>query len=185
MINTRKIYLYTKESSNDILTFLQIYEEFTIKRINDNLIEITIINGFDLDTLIKARDFVMVELYQDFTAFVCPSHFTFKISDILDILPELNKGIYTIENLIYELVMDNNLFLVKKLKNYYYSQFNAETIETIIGFIEQNLNATKTAKVLYMHRNTLNYRLDNFIRKTEIDVRTFKGALAMYLLFKR
>lgn len=185
MINTRKIYLYTKESSNDILTFLEIYEEFTVKRIDDNLIEITIINGFDLDTLIKARDFVMVELYQDFTAFVCPVHFTFRMNEILDVLPELNKGIYTIESLIYELVLGNQISLVKHLKNYYYHQFNSETIETIIGFIEQSMNATKTAKVLFMHRNTLNYRLDNFIKKTEIDVRTFKGALAMYLLFKR
>ncbi|MCK4551507.1 MAG: helix-turn-helix domain-containing protein [Tenericutes bacterium] len=47
------------------------------------------------------------------------------------------------------------------------------------------MNASKTAKTLYMHRNTLNYRLDNFINKTEIDVRKFKGAIAIYLLFKR
>ena len=87
--------------------------------------------------------------------------------------------------LIPEIVFLNPPELTKKLRNFYYSSFNSETLETILGFIEQNMNASKTSKALYMHRNTLNYRLDNFINKTEIDVRTFKGALAIYLLFKR
>ncbi len=89
-----------------------------------------------------------------------------------------------IENLIYELVKHSKTELISKLRSYYYNRFSPETIETILGFIDQDLNATKTSKALYMHRNTLNYRLDNFIKKTEIDVRKFSGALAIYLLFR-
>ncbi len=46
------------------------------------------------------------------------------------------------------------------------------------------MNSSSTSKKLYMHRNTLNYRIDNFIEATKINVKTFKGANAVYLLYK-
>ena len=185
MIETRKAYIFFKgNNQNEIISVLEVYEEYRVKQIEENYLEITITDDFDVETIKKARDFVMVELFQDFTAFASPLNFDFPIEDILDILPELNKGIYLIENLIYELVKHSKTELISKLRSYYYNRFSPETIETILGFIDQDLNATKTSKALYMHRNTLNYRLDNFIKKTEIDVRKFSGALAIYLLFR-
>jgi len=183
----RKVYVFLKQKDkSEIIAFLNIYEEYNIKEIKDNYLEITIKDNFDLETMIKARDFIMVELYQDITVFVSPINFDHKIKEeVLDFLPRLNNGIYLIENLIYELIRVNEFLLTQRLKDYYYNRFSPETVETILGFIEQDMNASKTAKALYMHRNTLNYRLDNFIEKTEINVRTFKGALAIYLLFKR
>jgi hypothetical protein len=185
LIKTRKAYIYLKgNNQNEIMSVLEVYEEYSVTKIRENYLEVSLTEEFDLETFKKVRDFVMVELFQDFTAFVAPVSFDFSIQDILDILPELNKGIYLIENLIYELVKQNKTALIRKLRGYYYNRFSPETIETILGFIDQDLNATKTSKALYMHRNTLNYRLDNFIRKTEIDVRKFSGALAIYLLFR-
>lgn len=185
MIETRKAYIYLKGNNhNEIMSVLEVYDEYSVKQIQENYLEITITDEFDVENIKKIRGFVMEELYQDFTAFASPLNFDFLIQDILDVLPELNKGIYLIEDLIYELVKQNKTDLIRKLRNYYYNRFSPETIETILGFIDQDLNATKTSKALYMHRNTLNYRLDNFIRKTEIDVRKFSGALAMYLLFR-
>lgn len=186
MSQLRKTYLHIKGNNlNDVISFLEVYEEFHIKKLDDGFIEISYEKDIDPTTFVNARDFSMVELYQDFTAFICPMNFDFKISDLLDVLPELNPGIYTIDTLIPEIVLMNKSQLASKLRSYYYNRFSPETIDTILGFIERNMNASKTAKALYMHRNTLNYRLDNFIEKTEMDVRTFSGALAMYLLFKR
>ncbi|GAB3802981.1 PucR family transcriptional regulator [Virgibacillus kimchii] len=48
-------------------------------------------------------------------------------------------------------------------------------------FIGCNLNITLTAKELYMHRNTLQYRLDKFQEKTGMDVREFHQAFTVYL----
>jgi len=48
-------------------------------------------------------------------------------------------------------------------------------------FIRCNLNITLTAKELYMHRNTLQYRLDKFQEKTGMDVREFHQAFTVYL----
>ncbi|MBM7571436.1 PucR family transcriptional regulator [Aquibacillus albus] len=56
-----------------------------------------------------------------------------------------------------------------------------DLLQTIRIFLECNSNATFAAKKLYMHRNSLQYRVDKFIEKTGIDVKQFEGALSVYL----
>ncbi|MFD1017730.1 PucR family transcriptional regulator [Thalassobacillus hwangdonensis] len=60
-----------------------------------------------------------------------------------------------------------------------------ELLETIKVFLECNSNATLAAKQLFMHRNSLQYRVDKFIEKTGIDVKQFKGALIAYLALQQ
>ena len=185
MRDSRKAYLYLKGYNvNDVISFLETYKDFHVNNLANGYLEIVYDKEIDPDIFVKARKIAMEELYQDFTGFICPINFDFKIKEILEVLPFLNPGIYTIDTLIPDIVLLNKLVLVSKLRDYYYNRLSPETIETILGFINSNMNASKTAKTLYMHRNTLNYRLDNFIKKTEIDVRKFKGAIAIYLLFK-
>ncbi|GAA0300742.1 hypothetical protein GGQ92_001458 [Gracilibacillus halotolerans] len=56
-----------------------------------------------------------------------------------------------------------------------------ELLKTIQIFLESNSNTTLAAKKMYMHRNSLQYRVDKFIEKTGIDVKQFEGAIAVYL----
>lgn len=56
-----------------------------------------------------------------------------------------------------------------------------ELMKTINMFLTCNLNMTLTAKELYLHRNSLQYRLDKFTQKTGIDIRQFHQAMAVYL----
>lgn len=56
-----------------------------------------------------------------------------------------------------------------------------ETLKMIEAFVQCNLNISETAKVLHMHRNSLQYRLDRFFEKTGIDVRKFHHAMTVYL----
>ncbi|MBS4210715.1 helix-turn-helix domain-containing protein [Bacillus sp. FJAT-50079] len=56
-----------------------------------------------------------------------------------------------------------------------------ELSATIKQYIENHSNATLTAKQLFMHRNSLQYRIDKFIEKTGIDIKTFHGAFFAYL----
>lgn len=56
-----------------------------------------------------------------------------------------------------------------------------DLLHTIQIFLESNSNTTLAAKKLYMHRNSLQYRVDKFIEKTGIDVKQFQGALITYL----
>lgn len=56
-----------------------------------------------------------------------------------------------------------------------------ELYSTIKVFLENNLNASLTAKKLYIHRNTLQYRIDKFVEKTGIPLKDFYGAFTVFL----
>ena len=48
---------------------------------------------------------------------------------------------------------------------------------TIRLFFENNLNISETARQLFVHRNTLVYRLEKIQKQTGLDVRVFEDAL--------
>ena len=56
-------------------------------------------------------------------------------------------------------------------------QFDKETLSTVNQFFENNLNISETARQLYIHRNTLVYRLEKIQKTTGLDVRHFDDAL--------
>ncbi len=56
-----------------------------------------------------------------------------------------------------------------------------ELLHTVKMFCKTNLNVSETAKQLFVHRNSLQYRLDKFIEKTGIDIRQFEEGLKVYL----
>lgn len=48
---------------------------------------------------------------------------------------------------------------------------------TINKFFENNLNVSETSRQLYVHRNTLVYRLEKLQKSTGLDIRVFDDAL--------
>ncbi|UJF33081.1 PucR family transcriptional regulator [Paenibacillus hexagrammi] len=58
---------------------------------------------------------------------------------------------------------------------------DAETVTTLEQFFALDCNVSETAKKLYIHRNTLLYRLDKFKQETGLDVRTFNHAVLVRL----
>ena len=55
--------------------------------------------------------------------------------------------------------------------------FDDETLMTINKFFENNLNVSETSRQLYIHRNTLVYRLDKLQKSTGLDLRVFEDAI--------
>ena len=55
--------------------------------------------------------------------------------------------------------------------------FDEETLTTINKFFENNLNESETSRQLYIHRNTLVYRLDKLQKSTGLDLRVFEDAI--------
>ena len=55
--------------------------------------------------------------------------------------------------------------------------FEEEELATVYTFFDNNLNISETARQLYVHRNTLVYRLEKIQKKTGLDVRKFDDAL--------
>ena len=55
--------------------------------------------------------------------------------------------------------------------------FDEETLTTINKFFENSLNVSETSRQLYIHRNTLVYRLDKIQKSTGLDLRIFEDAI--------
>ena len=76
-----------------------------------------------------------------------------------------------------ELNLIKKLLLSKFLKDVQFEKF-------IIALFENNLNVSKTAKDIYMHRNTVNNKLANFENDTTLILQNFKDAIVVYQLLK-
>ena len=83
-----------------------------------------------------------------------------------------------IGRLIYQLPMPLCKMFIKEIfDGQMPSDFDDETIVTINKFFENNLNVSETSRQLYIHRNTLVYRLDKIQKMTNLDLRTFEDAI--------
>lgn len=56
-------------------------------------------------------------------------------------------------------------------------EFDDETLTTIYKFFENSLNVSETSRQLFIHRNTLVYRLDKLQKSTGLDLRVFEDAI--------
>ena len=59
--------------------------------------------------------------------------------------------------------------------------FDEETLDPISKFFENNLNVSETSRQLFIHRNTLVYRLDKLDRATGLDLRVFDDAITFQI----
>lgn len=60
----------------------------------------------------------------------------------------------------------------------------SDLLETAGSYLRQGCNALNASKDLYIHRNTFNYRLKEFIRITGLDIRDYHNALLLELYFQ-
>ena len=92
-----------------------------------------------------------------------------------DIISYDNLGI---GRLIYQLPTTLcELFLKEVFKKESINVLDQETIGTIQKFFENNLNVSETSRKLFVHRNTLVYRLDKIKKLTGLDLREFDDAI--------
>lgn len=62
--------------------------------------------------------------------------------------------------------------------------FTDEMVQTIEMFFRKDLNLSDTARQLFIHRNTLVYRLDKVQRQTGLDLRSFDDAVTFKILYE-
>lgn len=93
------------------------------------------------------------------------------------------KSVLNYENLgigriIYQLpIRLCELFLQEVFKKGDISLLDSETILTIKKFFENDLNVSETSRQLFVHRNTLVYRLEKIYKLTGLDLRKFDQAI--------
>lgn len=90
----------------------------------------------------------------------------------------INYNCLGIGRLIYQLPTTLcELFLTEVFQKESLDILDSETIYTIQKFFENNLNVSETSRQLYVHRNTLVYRLDKVQKLTGLDLRQFEHAI--------
>lgn len=83
-----------------------------------------------------------------------------------------------IGRLIYQLPITLcEMFLQEVFKKNPIDALDQETLFTINKFFENNLNVSETARKLFVHRNTLVYRLEKIKKLTGLDLREFDDAI--------
>ncbi len=106
---------------------------------------------------------------------------------------DTEKNIISYENLgigrlIYQLPTTLcEMFLQEVFKNGSLDNLDRETLLTIQCFFENNLNVSETSRKLFVHRNTLVYRLEKIRKITGLDLREFDHAITfkVALMVKR
>ena len=95
--------------------------------------------------------------------------------------PEKNVIAYSslgIGRLIYQLPLPLcKMFIREIFEGRSPDEFDEETLQTSNKFFENNLNVSETSRQLYIHRNTLVYRLDKLQKSTGLDLRVFEDAI--------
>ncbi len=82
-----------------------------------------------------------------------------------------------IGRLIYQLPIPLCKMFIKEIFGKSPDDFDEETLTTINKFFENSLNVSETSRQLYIHRNTLVYRLDKLQKSTGLDLRVFEDAI--------
>jgi carbohydrate diacid regulator len=96
---------------------------------------------------------------------------------------DTEKSIMSYENLgigrlIYQLPTTLcEIFLSEVFKKNSIDSLDQETLFTINKFFENNLNVSETSRKLFVHRNTLVYRLEKIKKLTGLDLREFDHAI--------
>lgn len=70
-------------------------------------------------------------------------------------------------------------FLADHLGSFDLETLDPETRNTIMVFFDSGLSLAETARALYVHRNTLVYRIEKIERQTGLDIRKFDDAMVM------
>ncbi len=113
----------------------------------------------------------------------------FEVGKVFD----TEKNIVSYENLgigrlIYQLPTTLcEMFLQEVFKNGSLDALDRETLQTIQCFFDNSLNVSETSRKLFVHRNTLVYRLEKIRKLTGLDLREFDHAITfkVALMVKR
>ncbi len=102
--------------------------------------------------------------------------------------PEENIYAYSrliLERFLMELPQDISAYYHSLLFNRKNQRlFNEEMLYTIDMFFKKDLNLSDTARQLYIHRNTLVYRLDKVQKQIGLDLRSFEDAVTFKILME-
>ena len=118
-------------------------------------------------------------------------------SNNFEYLNTLKKMYYKYENLINEnfikiknlctVIMEKNIDDITNIKPIIINKIlnDPKLYEIVNGMFMNDLNVSKTANYVYMHRNTINNKMIVIKEETGLDIQKFQEAVILYALIKK
>lgn len=110
------------------------------------------------------------------------------LDEVLEFILKYNNSKFLNLNdlMIYKIIsLTNNKNLFDNLIDYEnIRNIDENLLHTGLNFIENDLNISKTSNTLFLHRNTLIYRLEKIKESLNLDLKNFKDALVFYISIK-
>ena len=180
----------------DIINEVYITEEVTSVHYKDNILVIGIFENVE-EHAIEIKEALTLDL-------ACKCNIS--ISDIIYNEDQLEKAFYNcklalllgnkfklksnlltldklfLENLVYSTDKSLKQDYINRYKNAF-DNFDIELLNTIEQCLQCDLNLSHTAKKLFIHRNTLIYRLDKIKKETGFDIKNFNQAMLFSIIF--
>lgn len=140
-----------------------------------------IIDNMHAEAMVKVRVGYGNRVYnlQDITKSYQEAKMALEVGRIFYVEKEIvSYSLLGIGRLIYQLPMSLcEMFIKEVFADGIPDVFDEETMVTIQKFFENNLNISETARQLYVHRNTLVYRLERLEKIIGLDIRKFDDAM--------
>ncbi len=121
----------------------------------------------------------VVENLKDLARAYKEARISLEVGKVFDIeQPVMSYENLGIGRLIYQLPTTLcEIFLQEVFKKGSLESLDKETLMTVQSFFENNLNVSETSRKLFVHRNTLVYRLEKIRKLTGLDLREFDHAV--------
>lgn len=163
---------------NDIVLVKEVKPNFDVKSIEKIAQSISDTFGTEFYTKVSIGIGTAVESIKDLARSYKEAQVAIEVGKVFD----TDKNIVSYENLgigrlIYQLPTTLcEMFLSEVFKKGSLESLDRETLLTIQSFFENNLNVSETSRKLFVHRNTLVYRLEKVRKLTGLDLREFEHA---------
>lgn len=98
------------------------------------------------------------------------------------VLSESNEEVISYaEGTIFTLLNNTSIEEKEKIASSILKEFknDSEMLKTLEIFFDSDLNISETSKKMYLHRNSVHYRIDKFMNETGINIQNFNEAIAV------
>ena len=166
-------------SEQDIVIVKEVAENTTPDKLEAYAAQLikTAANDYSAKILVGVSS--MVEKLKDLAKAYKEARISLEVGKVFDIeKPVMLYDNLGIGRLIYQLPTTLcEIFLQEVFKKGSLESLDRETLMTVQSFFENNLNVSETSRKLFVHRNTLVYRLEKIRKLTGLDLREFDHAV--------